>query len=159
MTDRHKTRARPTKRRALSTSYMNLLAEGASRRTVLKGLLASSAVAALGLPGAALAAASSPSSLTFKELDRVTDKDDHWPEGYRRQILLKWGDAIFADSPEFDLATIDGEKQAKQFGYNNDFTAFLPLPQGSQSNDHGLLVVNHEYAQPWLMWPGVTDED
>ena len=50
------------------------------------------AVAALGLPGVALAAAASPSSLTFKELDRVTDTTDHWPEGYRRQILLKWGD-------------------------------------------------------------------
>ncbi len=89
MTDRHKTRARPTRRRAQSTTYMNLLAEGASRRTVLKGLFASSAVAALGLPGVALAAAASPSSLTFKELDRVTDTTDHWPEGYRRQILLK----------------------------------------------------------------------
>ncbi len=45
-------------------------------------------------------------------------------------MLLRWGDAIFADSPAFDLATLDGPAAEQQFGYNNDFTAFLPLPHG-----------------------------
>ena len=79
------------------------------------------------------AAADTVSSLKFPELARVRDTADHWPEGYDRQVLLRWGDAIFADSPEFDLATIDGPAAERQFGYNNDFTAFLPLPLGSQS--------------------------
>ena len=158
MTNRHKTRARPTRRRMQSTAYMDVLADGASRRTILKGLLASSALAAVGLPAAALAGGSL-STLTFKELDRVTDTTDHWPEGYRRQILLRWGDALFPDSPAFDLDTIDGAAAARQFGYNNDFTAFLPLPHGSDNSDHGLLVVSHEYAKPFLMFPGVTELD
>lgn len=159
MTDRHKTRARPTPRRGDATPFMQVLAEGASRRTLLKGLLATSALAATGLPRRALAAATSPSTLTFAELERVTDTADHWPEGYRRQILLRWGDPLFADAPAFDTAALDGAAAARQFGTNNDFTAFLPLPQGSGASDRGLLVVNHEYATPWLMFPGVTDED
>ncbi len=99
MTDRHKTRARPAPRRGDATPFMQVLAEGASRRTLLKGLLAASALAATGLPRRALAAATSPSTLTFAELERVTDTADHWPEGYRRQILLRWGDPLFADAP------------------------------------------------------------
>ena len=48
MTDRHKTRARPTARRAFGRTYGQVLSEGASRRTVLKGLLAGTALAAGG---------------------------------------------------------------------------------------------------------------
>lgn len=160
MTDRLKTRARPTRRAAFGTKYSELLQEGFSRRTVLKGLLAGTALAGGGLGfGSALAGAASPSTLTFEELTRVTDRTDHWPRGYRRQILLRWGDPLFGDSPAFDTAKLDGAAAERQFGYNNDFTAFLPLPLGSTSSDHGLLVVNHEYAAPYLMFPGVTDED
>ena len=160
MTDRLKTRARPTRRQAMTTKYSDLLVEGYSRRTVLKGLLAGTAIATSGIAiSAAAAATNSPSSLTFPELSRITDPADHWPEGYDRQILLRWGDPLFTDSPAFDLPNLDGAAAARQFGYNNDFTAFLPLPWGSASNDHGLLVVNHEYAAPYLMFPGVTYED
>ncbi|WP_313903408.1 PhoX family protein [Rhizobium leguminosarum] len=89
----------------------------------------------------------------------MRDTADHWPEGYERQILARWGDALFADSPEFDIATLDGKAAERQFGYNNDFTQFLPLPWGEKSSDHGLMVVSHEYATPFLMFPGLTSED
>ena len=137
-----------------------MLAEGASRRAGAEGPARHHGARRRRLRGAGRARRSAaPSSLTFPELDRVTDPTDHWPDGYRRQILLRWGDAIFPDSPAFDLATLDGAAAERQFGYNNDFTAFLPLPQGIGRSDHGLLVVNHEYATPFLMFPGVTDED
>jgi hypothetical protein len=47
MTDRQKTRARPTQRRAFAQSYGSLLNEGFNRRTLLKGFLATTAVAAM----------------------------------------------------------------------------------------------------------------
>lgn len=161
MTDRNKTRPRPTRRRAQGPSYLSVLAEGVSRRALLKGLAVGGVAAAtLGTGGGRGAfAASAPSSLAFEELTRVTDATDHWPEGYRRQVLLRWGDPIFADAPEFDPARLDPKAAERQFGYNNDFTVFLPLPPGGDASDHGLLVVNHEYATPYLMVAGATDED
>lgn len=151
MTDRQKTRQRPNPRRAFGQTYGSVLNEGFNRRAVLKGFLATTAVAAIGtgFGVSRTAAQDAPaSSLTFPELSRVRDTADHWPEGYDRQVLLRWGDAIFTDSPEFDLATLDGAAAERQFGYNNDFTVFLPLPLGSKSADHGLLLVSHEYAAP-----------
>jgi len=37
--------------------------------------------------------------------------------------------------------------------------AFLLLPAGSAGSDHGLLGVNREYTNPYIMWPGLTEED
>ncbi|NEH60486.1 DUF839 domain-containing protein [Rhizobium leguminosarum] len=159
MSDRQKTRARPTRRHAFAPSYGAILEEGVRRRSVLKGFLAAMGAAALS-PALGTAHAEAPgSSLTFPELKRVRDTADHWPEGYERQILARWGDALFSDSPEFDIATLDGKAAERQFGYNNDFTQFLPLPWGEKSSDHGLMVVSHEYATPFLMFPGLTDEN
>jgi uncharacterized protein len=163
MSDRQKTRARPTPRRAFADTYGDVLAKGIARRSVLKGFFASTALLGLSpLIGGSQATASgstATSTLTFDELARVRDDRDHWPEGYRRQILLRWGDALFADSPAFDPKTLDGAAAARQFGYNNDFTQYLPLPFGSQSSERGLLVVSHEYATPFLMFPGLSSED
>ena len=135
-----------------------MLNECFNRHILLKGFLATTAVAALGgsFGVRSAAAAEGGSTLTFAELDRVRDAADHWPEGYDRQVLLRWGDAMFPDSPEFDLATIDGPGAERQFGYSYDFTAFLPLPLGSTASDRGLLLVSHEYASPFLMFPGFS---
>ena len=160
MSDRQKTRARPNVRRAFGETYGEILARGIERRAVLKGLIAGAATALVarhvGIPEAR---AADGKALGFAELARVRDENDHWPDGYRRQILLRWGDAIFPDSPTFDLATLNGAAAERQFGYNNDFTQYLPLPFGSESSDHGLMVVSHEYATPFLMFPGLTQDD
>jgi secreted PhoX family phosphatase len=65
-------------------------------------------------------------------------------------VLLRWGDKVFADSPEFDPMNQTAESQSKQFGYNNDYVGFIPL---DGADDHGLLVVNHEYTNAELMFP------
>ncbi|MHC0054483.1 PhoX family protein [Actibacterium sp. D379-3] len=155
MTDRNKTRARPTRRTKMASTYGAMFSAHIDRRGLLAGFAALSATALL-KSGTAFA---QDTSATFTELRRARDADDHWPEGYDRQILIRWGDPIFPDAPDFDPAAQTGATAARQFGYNNDFTAYLPLPLGSNSSDNGLLVVSHEYASPYLMVDGVTDED
>jgi secreted PhoX family phosphatase len=160
MSDRQKTRARPNPRRQIAESYSSILNEGIRRRTLLRGVLAGLGSAALApLMAGKAAAATGTSSLSFTELQRVRDDRDHWPEGYDRQVLVRWGDPLFPDSPAFDPARLDGKSAERQFGYNNDFTYFMPLPHGSQGSGSGLMIVGHEYATPYLMFPGLSDED
>lgn len=130
------------------------------RRGVLQGL-ATTAVLAAGAGGmdalAAKPAAAAPASLGFKEIKHGLDATHHLAPGYTAQVLLRWGDKMHKDSPEFDPKNITAAAQAKQFGYNNDFLAFMPLPLGSNSSTRGLLFSNHEYANADLMWPGLVD--
>jgi len=128
-----------------------------SRRGFLQGSLAVSAIAATVSPLALLTAsdarAASGSAFSFTEVEAGIDANHHVAEGYDADVLLRWGDALFADAPAFDPATQTAAAQARQFGYNNDYVGFIPL---EDSSDHGLLVVNHEYTNPHLMFPGLV---
>ncbi|HEV2109312.1 MAG TPA: PhoX family phosphatase [Thermomicrobiales bacterium] len=74
--------------------------------------------------------------------------------GHTAVPFLKWGDPIVAGAPEFDLNNQTASAQEQQFGYNCDWIGFFPLPPDSTASDHGLLVVNHEYTNPELMFSG-----
>ncbi len=133
-----------------------------SRRGLLKGALAVSAISAtvgtLALETAEQAQAQgAKSAFDFKEVAVGVDADHHVAEGYDAQVLLRWGDPLTADAPAFDPANQSPEAQAKQFGYNNDFVGYLPMPGAADPSAHGVLFVNHEYTNPHLMFPGVTE--
>jgi uncharacterized protein len=133
-----------------------------SRRAALRGLMASAAVGALTgggiLAAPRIAKAAAGTSLTFTEIPHAYDENIHAPEGYATQILIRWGDKVADGAPEFAIAQQSAAAQAKQFGYNCDFVKFLPLPEGSNSSDHGILFVSHEYTNAHLMSPGFADE-
>ncbi|WP_137387772.1 PhoX family protein [Rhodoligotrophos defluvii] len=145
----------PTKNRTMG----EIIAARFSRRGFLAGSLAATAIAATVSPIALLSArtakASAPtaSRFMFTEVEAGVDETHHVAEGYDADILLRWGDPIFADSPAFDPANQTPEAQARQFGYNSDYVGFIPLNGSSQ---HGLLVVNHEYTNEHLMFPGIV---
>ncbi|MDZ8140729.1 MAG: PhoX family phosphatase [Nostoc sp. DedQUE04] len=52
------------------------------------------------------------------------------PPEYERYVIVSWGDRVFPNKDDY-------------FGYNNDFTGFIPL---GKTNDVGYLWVNHEYV-------------
>jgi secreted PhoX family phosphatase len=97
-----------------------------------------------------------PISFDFKEIEAGVDHTHHVAEGYDAQVLLRWGDPLFPDAPAFDPMSQSAEKQARQFGYNTDFVGYIPI---EGSSDHGLLVVNHEYTNEELMFPGLGVQD
>ena len=72
------------------------------------------------------------------------------PEGYTAEILNRWGDPLFANSPDFIGDASEGWQAAElQVGDNHDGMSFFPFPvKGKASPDHGLLVLNHEYINP-----------
>lgn len=67
------------------------------------------------------------------------------PDGYKHQIIARWGEALFADSPAWAPdGSNTGEEQGRQIGDNHDGMHFFPL--NGKSGREGLLVMNHEYT-------------
>jgi secreted PhoX family phosphatase len=126
-----------------------------SRRTALKGFVTTAAIGAIGgtlTSRVALAA----SSFGFKSLPQTITEDMQVAPGYASQVLIRWGDPVLPGAPAFDPMSQTADAQAQQFGYNNDFLGYFPLPRGSDSSEHGLLAVNFEYTSHELMFPGWT---
>jgi secreted PhoX family phosphatase len=73
------------------------------------------------------------------------------PEGYEQAIVIRWGDPVLPGAPKFDFDNQTAAAQAKQFGFNNDFAALMPLP-----GDNQLLVTNHEYTSESFMFKGYS---
>lgn len=134
-----------------------IIAARFSRRGFLKGSLAVSAIAATVSPLAMIAAddarAAEGSAFKFDELQAGIDDKHHVAPGYDADVLLRWGDPLFADLPEFEPTKQSAQAQARQFGYNNDYVGYIGI---DGSAEHGLLVVNHEYTNPHLMFPGIV---
>jgi secreted PhoX family phosphatase len=131
-----------------------------SRREVVRGTLGVAAAASLFGP-AALAAGPAeaeplPDRFDFEEIEAGIDETHHLAPGYRAEVLLRWGDKLFSDAPAFDPRRQSAAAQLKQFGYNNDYIAFLAL---DQSATRALLCVNHEYTSEEVMFPGVGRQD
>jgi hypothetical protein len=136
-----------------------------SRRDVMRGMLGVSAMSAMVSPAALFAGKAraqqndqAEPSFTFEELDARVAADHRVAQGYDAKVLIRWGDPVVPGAPAFDPMNQSAEAQEQQFGYNNDFIGYLPLPQGSDSSDHGLLTVNHEYTNEELMFPNYTED-
>src|SRR5262245_26693674 len=144
----------------------DIIAERLSRRDLVRGLLAVSTIRStlaplLGLvSGAAEAAsASSTPSFQFEEVTAGVDDRHYVAEGYAADILIRWGDPVLPGAPQFDPQHLTKDGQARQFGYNNDYLGYFPLPGAAMPAEHGLLCVNHEYTNEELMFPGLGRPD
>jgi secreted PhoX family phosphatase len=144
------------------TPLARLIQRRLTRRAALAGLAGAGATTALVplWPRIPLAAgARGGSTLTFRQPEHAIRDDHHVAPGYTARILIRWGDKVLDGAPPFDPAHQTAAAQQSQFGYNNDFIAYMPLPVGSKNSEHGLLVVNHEYTNSELMWPGLATKD
>ncbi|OLN24100.1 hypothetical protein BTO30_01410 [Domibacillus antri] len=77
------------------------------------------------------------SGLNFKPISPSAKDDLVLPRGYKYDVVASYGDVI--------------NNAGDTFGYNNDFTMFFPI---NNSNQRGLLWVNHEYTSDlWVTGP------
>ena len=143
-----------------------IIAARYNRRDLLRGALAVTAISATVSPLALATAerasaqgANATPSFDFKEVPAGSDEKHYVAEGYDADILIRWGDPVLPGAPAFDPRRQSADAQGKQYGYNNDFVGYFPLPGAANPNEHGLLVVNHEYTNEELMFPDLGRQD
>ncbi len=141
----------------------DIVAARFGRRDLMKGLLGVGAISATLGPAAlasgTAAAQGAASAFAFRELDSTPTDRAEVAEGYNAEVLIRWGDAVLADAPAFAPTAQTAAAQARQFGYNNDYLGYFPLPGTANPSAHGLLCVNHEYTNEELMFPGLGRQD
>ena len=181
------TPARPS----AAAPFHQILADSLSRRAFLKyagAIGATLVLSPVGVlrPGNALAGtAATPwpqggSRLRFQPVPPGNNADVAVPPNYSVDVILRWGDPLFSDAPEFSVAAQTAAAQARQFGFNADLVLWYPLPEDvrgavqhagrldatvSQAlgaaypalkdrySRHALVVVNHEYTTAADMFP------
>lgn len=73
----------------------------------------------------------------------ASDKDDLLlANGLNYHTIIKWNDKI---------------SDTDTFGFNNDFTCFIPLDENNPND--GLLWVNHEYVNPFFVSSFINSEE
>lgn len=136
---------------------------GALRATVIVAASAAGTAATDGFAGTASALTDEPMAhshaipgTNFVPVPANTADAVTIPEKYAQSVVIRWGDPVTADAPDFDFNRQTAAAQEKQFGYNNDFAALLPLDSAGLSH---LLVVNHEYTSEPFMFRGYDENN
>ncbi len=142
-----------------SPTLASLLERRLNRRRLLGGGAELAALGAVTRGGYAQTGAAS--NLTFPRVAPSNADTVIVPDGYRADVVVRWGDPLFADSTPLDaLAVAAGAlmtpeaaaAQERQFGYNCDGLGLFAL-----GADRQLLCVNHEFPMPALLFPGWVD--
>jgi uncharacterized protein len=117
-----------------------LLARKFTRRQLIKGFAAAGAATWAASHGLAQAV---PKPAKFGDFTAIAPSSSdalQVPDGYVADVLIKWGD-------EFGDGLF--------FGYNADYTTYLPL----RGHKEGLLWVNHEYVWPYYVTDWRSSQD
>lgn len=126
---------------------LQALLSNISRRDFLK--ISASFSAMLALNGCGDDRHQQAESFKLVEPPRGIDDKLYLSEDYTQQLVISWGDALIAGLGDFDPHNLTATEQTHRFGFNNDYTAYIPL----NGTNEGLLCVNHEYPSPELMHP------
>lgn len=137
-----------------TTDFDRVVDTALSRRGLLGGALAFGGFAALAgtvaLPRAAQAATDrfAFATVPISTADAVTV-----PPGYTAEILVRWGDPLWSDVPDFDPATRGtSASQARAFGDNTDGMEVFPF------QDRLLLAINNEYTNRSIIWGNLGED-
>ena len=170
-----------------ASSLAEIVEARLSRRGVLAGGMVAAAsflTTSLARPDTAVAAPPTSSGggggggpagplLGFAALQPSTADEVVVAPGYRTSPLIPWGTPILGSLPAFVPGT-PGEKrrdgtpvtagntaaqQAEQIGMNHDGMTYFPLASGARGNEHGLLVLNHEYTDDSYLHTGEFVKD
>lgn len=138
--------------RPATCGFDKIVAAAVSRRAFLGGLITfGSGASAMG-PWRGAVAALDDREFPFTPIPAQTDHTVHVPEGYEWQVLIRWGDPLFPDTPAFDHSTGGAEDSSDRvFGENTDGMELFVR------EDRHVIAVNHEFANRRTNLPNRSD--
>jgi uncharacterized protein len=167
--------------------FGQIVARRMARRQVLEAAaLGAGALMAPRLlaPGSAQATGTPGGHLRFQPITAGDRDAVVVPAKYTHDVVIRWGDPVLPDAPAFSLTGQSPAAQARQFGFNCDFVAQLPLPAWldgdggcaparlrlwllglrypklrREPTHRALLWTNHEYTTPGDMFPGYSSSN
>lgn len=112
--------------------------------------------------GAALPLAARPAAARISTLDMPPQRlpvklDDTVVPGYRREVLLRWGDRVAYDAPPWNPGNPSPEAAAAQFGWDGRICGLLVPPPAADGVPRAVLAVAHPTVDPAMAFPGGRD--
>jgi secreted PhoX family phosphatase len=119
-------------------------------------VLAAAAAAAAFVP--ARPALAQPRPVDLEPMALPVKQDDTVARGYRRDLLLRWGDRVAYDAPRWEPHHPRPEAAAAQFGWDARVAGLaVPQRQPADGVPRAVLAVLHPTVDPLMAWPGGAD--
>ncbi|OIQ28626.1 MAG: transcriptional initiation protein Tat [Alphaproteobacteria bacterium MedPE-SWcel] len=143
--------------RPAETQFDQVVERAISRRGFLGGALAfgsGAAVFGTGLMSSTTASrAAGSATFAFEPIGIATDHAVHVPAGYKSQVLIRWGDALWSEaegaySPE---TGVSADLSDKVFGENTDGMELFDI------DGREVIAVNSEYVNPKINLPAASE--
>ena len=116
------------------------------------------ALAAAGAFALPLPALAQPRRNDLAPMALPVKQDDTVAPGYRRDLLLRWGDRVAYDAPRWEPNLPRPEAAAGQFGWDARVAAVaVPQRQAADGVPRAILAVLHPTVDPLMAWPGGVD--
>ncbi|WP_239451450.1 PhoX family protein [Elioraea rosea] len=110
------------------------------------------------LAGAALlpVAARAQGALTdIADVAQPVALDDRVARGYRRDVLIRWGDRVTYDAPPWSPNAPEARAAAAQFAWDAVVVGLVQPPPAADGVRRLVLVVAHPRANPAMMFPAL----
>lgn len=85
-------------------------------------------------------------------------QEDTVAPGIRRDTLVRWGDRVAFDAPDWAPEAPTPDAAAAQFGWDARVAGIATPPLGADRVPRGVLAVTHPEVDARMAWPGGADQ-
>lgn len=128
-----------------------------SRRDLLLSGAGLALGAAAALPPAVGPAQAQITTLDLAPMPLPVKLDDTVAAGYRRDVLIRWGDRVTSDAPPWDPLRPSAEAAGAQFGWDARIADIVPMPMGADRVPRAVLAVTHPDVDPAMAFADGRD--
>ncbi|MGC9269932.1 PhoX family protein [Acidiphilium sp.] len=114
-----------------------------ARRRLMVGAAAGLAAGLVPRLGAATAWGQAASPFTPGADPEAPQLNDVVAEGYRRDVIIRWGDPVLANAPPFTPDDLTEIEAARQFGWDGIIAGIVTPPQAQDGVARLVMVVGH----------------